>query len=106
MVRQYTSGERTQGLIAFGVVGVLGEGEAGLGDRLDLPRPDQPNGFAGGFGRQAQFADSGTSVGCGTPAPDSDARSASVSIRQEPPASTSAGRKRALYAIFRLSGTQ
>lgn len=96
MVRQYTSGKRTQGLVAFGVVGVLGEGEAGLGDRLDLPRPDQPNGFAGGFGRQAQFADSDTSVECGTPAPEPEARSASVSIRQEPPASTSAGRKRAL----------
>jgi hypothetical protein len=34
------------------------------------------------------------------------AKSASVSIRQLPPARISLGRNFALYAIFRLSGTQ
>jgi hypothetical protein len=54
----------------------------------------------------AQFADCGTNSSCRTEASNSPPRSASVSMRHAPLASTSAGRKRDLYAILRLSGTQ
>jgi hypothetical protein len=53
---------------------------------------------------QRQSALSGTSVPSTVPTPLP--RSESVNTRQVPPARTSAGRKRDLYAILRLSGTQ
>lgn len=53
---------------------------------------------------QHQSALSGTSVPSTVPTPLP--RSESVNTRHVPPARTSAGRKRDLYAILRLSGTQ
>jgi hypothetical protein len=59
-------------------------------------------GVTGAAANRGQPADSGTSASRDAPLPIS----ASVSIRHDPPASTSAGRNRDLYAILWLSGTQ
>ena len=85
--------EALKRLIALDVVRVLGEGEAGLGDRQKLPRPDQPVRF--GRGKGGQEAGSVTIAGRAT-GPAVPETSASVRVRQTPATRTSDGRKRAL----------
>ena len=43
--REHFRGERAQRLVALAVIGVAREGQAGLGDRLQLAGPGQPIGF-------------------------------------------------------------
>ena len=100
--------QAAQRQIAFLVVRILGVGETGLRHRQHLAGPNKPIRVAslGPFWRLAgQTVGSVTSAGSVTE-PAEKSASASVSVRQVPETNTSDGRNRALYAIFRLSGTQ
>jgi len=101
--------QTAQRFIAFLVVRVGCVGQAGLRGRQQLARPNQPvritlvwvavRELAGQIAGSVTSADSPTG-------PPVTSMSESVSVRQVPEISTSDGRNRALYAIFRLSGTQ
>ena len=82
------SRQALQRMIAFQIIRVPAERQAGLRRGLDFPRPDQPVGFG-----PAQSADSGTNAAS---AGSTEVISASVNIRQVPATRISLGRKRAL----------
>ena len=110
-------------LVTFDIVRIFGERETGLRGRHQLARPGQPVGVVGSVGRPLGLVSGlrAQTVGSVTravsvvvppgpsplrPSPLGPSISASVNVRQVPEISTSEGRKRALYAILRLSGTQ
>jgi hypothetical protein len=94
-------------LIAFDIVWVLGEREAGLRGRHQLARPDQPIGispfgvpvgFVAGFGGQTvgSVIKAASVVVPPGSVPPGPSMSASDNVRHVPEISTSEGRKRAL----------